>query len=320
MDNPADRIVPLDQLEDFRIAEGDPDVRGWDVLSSDGRRIGEVDDLLVDIDAMKVRYLDVEMDPELIDGDRTRHILIPIGYARLDRSQDQVRVDALDSTRLSMIPDYDNQPLTGEYESRLHSHFRGAGGGREGPEIIEEDVSTASRFYGRGTEESRSKEREKERGVGEERHLTLSEEELDVGRREHRSGEVTVGKKVETEHVHERVPLRHEEVTIEHRPAEGMRGSARIGEEEEIRVPISEEELTVDKRVVPKEEIVVRKQERIDTQDVDADLRRERVDIRREGEFEMRERNLGETGERNLGETRERDLGEKRDRNLDRDS
>ena len=55
-------MVPLDQLDDFRVASGDPDVRGWEVVGSDGGKIGEVDELLVDTRAMKVRYLDVDLD------------------------------------------------------------------------------------------------------------------------------------------------------------------------------------------------------------------------------------------------------------------
>ena len=55
-DNEMDRLVPLDQMDDFKVADGDPDVRGWDVVASDGQKVGHVEDLLVDPGAMKVRY------------------------------------------------------------------------------------------------------------------------------------------------------------------------------------------------------------------------------------------------------------------------
>ncbi|HEU0052581.1 MAG TPA: PRC-barrel domain-containing protein, partial [Longimicrobium sp.] len=80
-----DRVVPLNRLDDFKVADGDPDVRGWDVVAADGRKIGEVDELLIDTGAMKVRYLDVEVDRGMIAGGDDRHVLIPIGYARLER-------------------------------------------------------------------------------------------------------------------------------------------------------------------------------------------------------------------------------------------
>lgn len=57
-------LAPLRSLHNHRVAEGDPDVRGWDVYGADGRRIGRVDDLLVDTETMKTRYLSVTLDLE----------------------------------------------------------------------------------------------------------------------------------------------------------------------------------------------------------------------------------------------------------------
>src|SRR3712207_8809180 len=95
-----DQVVPLKQLDDFKVAEGEPDVRGWEVMSSDGRKIGEVDELLIDTNAMKVRYLDVEVDRGMIAEGGDRHVLVPIGYARLERDRDCVVVDNLSATDL----------------------------------------------------------------------------------------------------------------------------------------------------------------------------------------------------------------------------
>src|SRR5690606_21310742 len=116
MANEMDRVVPLDELSDYRVADGDPDVRGWEVLASDGRRIGEVDNLLIDTAAMKVRYLDVDLDDEVVgDADEDRHILIPIGYAQLREDDDQILVSSLNSTDIGGLPAYTHAPLTREY-------------------------------------------------------------------------------------------------------------------------------------------------------------------------------------------------------------
>ena len=276
MDRTADRIVPLDQLDDFKVADGDPDVRGWDVLTSDGRRVGEVDNLLVDRTAMKVRYLDVDLDGDLIEGDRDRHILVPIGYARLDEDDDRIFVDGLTSATLNQIPAYNAGSLTREYETGLHSYFDNdfAATGTETDFYAHESYDENQFFSPRRTE-------------GEER-VTLSEEQLAIGKHERSAGAVEIDKDVETRHVTEHVPTRHEEVIVERRPASGMSAEARIGEDE-IRVPVTEEELVVEKRTVPKEEIVVRKQEVIEDEVVEADLRREHVDIHREGDVDVRE-------------------------------
>jgi PRC-barrel domain len=59
------RIAALRNLRGYKVAEGDPDVRGWEVAGGDNLRIGTVNDLLVDTVAGKVRYLDIELDPGL---------------------------------------------------------------------------------------------------------------------------------------------------------------------------------------------------------------------------------------------------------------
>jgi len=81
-----------------------------------------------------------------------------------------------------------------------------------------------------------------------------------------------------------------EEVTIERRPATGM-GTAPTIEEGEIRVPLSHEEVIVEKRVVPKEELVIKKHEVQGEQVVEEEVRRERVEVNRTGDVNLREDN-----------------------------
>jgi uncharacterized protein (TIGR02271 family) len=250
---PMDRVVPLNSLSGYKVAEGEPDIRGWDVLASDGRRLGRVDDLLVDTHANKVRYMDV-------DGDEGRHVTIPIGYARIERDQRQVLVDGVGEEQYSALPAYDRGPITRDYEERVGQAWN-------------LNAAADTDFY--ETDAFRSKD---------EMRLTLNEEQLSVGKREVGAGEVGVHKYVETEHVHEEVPLRHEEVDIERRPVtDGYSAAgATIGENEEIRIPLHAEEAVVEKRVVPTEELVVRTREVVETESVDANVRRERAEVDRE--------------------------------------
>ncbi len=150
--NDMDRVVPLGQLDDFKVAEGDPDVRGWEVLASDGRKIGEVDELLVDTTAMKVRYLDVDVDGGMVAGGTDRHVLIPIGYARLDQESDRVMVDALASADLGGIPSYDQGPLTRDFETSVRRSFsagRGTSAGGMGRGMM--DTAGLDNTPGMGT-------------------------------------------------------------------------------------------------------------------------------------------------------------------------
>jgi uncharacterized protein (TIGR02271 family) len=141
--------------------------------------------------------------------------------------------------------------------------------------------------------DARIRERMRADGISEDEatRLVVSEEELSIGKREVRAGEVAVNKRVETEHVREGVALHHEEVEVERRPITGATGhqSAHIGDEGEIHVLLHAEEAVVEKRVVPKEEIVIRKNVVTENQVVEEDLRRERAEVHAEGNVRQAE-------------------------------
>ncbi len=253
---PMDRVVPLNQLPGYKVADGEPDIRGWDVVASDGQRVGKVEELLVDTQANKVRYVDVD-----VDGDN-RHITVPIGYARLEESRHQVLVDGLGTDQLRAMPTYERGGLTRDYEEQV------------GRACNVTSAAATPDFY----------ENQAFRG-DKEMHLTLNEEQLAVGKREVSGGEVNVHKHVETQHVHENVQVRHEEVEVERRPIRDplAAGAGQITEtEDEIRIPLHAEEVVVEKRVVPTEELVVRKREVVENEGVDATLRRETAEVDRE--------------------------------------
>ena len=79
------RIAPLSALNDFEVAEGYPDIRGWSVTSADGQEVGKVHDLLIDVDHMRTRYLDVRLTKQLASSPGDRDVLVPIG-TRTSRS------------------------------------------------------------------------------------------------------------------------------------------------------------------------------------------------------------------------------------------
>lgn len=118
-----ERIVPMDETDDFEVADGDPDVRGWQVIASDGVRVGEVDELLIDVEELRVRYLDVLLD----SGDHAReesHVLVPVGHARLHERDDQILVDRLDSSGMLALPRYAQEPLTHDFEQKATAPFQ----------------------------------------------------------------------------------------------------------------------------------------------------------------------------------------------------
>jgi uncharacterized protein (TIGR02271 family) len=160
-------------------------------------------------------------------------------------------------------PDYKGRSFD-EVEPQLQSAYGSAGQSGWG------DVRAhAQRAYERGRE------------VGEQR-LTLAEEELRIGKRRVQAGEVALHKTVDVERVQQTIALMHEEVTIERRAVTDPNASFEVQiTDDEIRIPIISEEVVIEKRVVGKEEVVVRTRQVTENQTVEADLRRERLEIDR---------------------------------------
>ena len=250
-------LARLDDLDDFEVADHEPDPRGWDVVDAAGDRIGKVDHLIGDTGAMQVRYMDVELDADL-DSDR-EHILLPVGHVQLDTDDDRVVARGLDRGRVASFPRYSGDRIDRAYESDL---TRQLGEAYTGERHFEHPRYRGSAM---DTEEAR---------------VERAEEELAVGTREREAGEVDVRKRVETERVREPVKVKHEEVEVERRPASGRGRPEQMGDEE-VRIPVREEEVVVAKEPRVKEEVVVRKREVEDTEMVEADVRRERVEVDR---------------------------------------
>jgi len=115
------RIAPLSALDDFEVAEGYPDIRGWCVASADGQEVGKVHDLLIDVDHMRTRYLDVRLTKELASSPGDRDVLVPIGTAELVEGKDVVRVP-LTAERFGLLPVYEHR-LSRTHELEVRRHF-----------------------------------------------------------------------------------------------------------------------------------------------------------------------------------------------------
>jgi photosynthetic reaction center H subunit len=113
------RLFRLDEVRKVRIAGGDPDVRGWDVVTSDHRKVGRVHELVVDMEAMRVRYVDVSVDARVLGTRDSSHVLLPIDNAELDYDDRRVYFADVPADRLLEIPSYDHRPITRSYEELL---------------------------------------------------------------------------------------------------------------------------------------------------------------------------------------------------------
>lgn len=141
-------LARLHDLSGYKVAEGDPDIRSWHVKTADGRTVGKVHDLIIDTRAMKVRYMDVELDRKELGIDSDKHVLVPIGGARLDDDHDDVRLSTIGAAELLGAPSYDHGALTSDFEDRTRSAFGGGTFAGRRDAFYEDDLYNESTFWG----------------------------------------------------------------------------------------------------------------------------------------------------------------------------
>lgn len=152
----------LYELTDYKVASDYSDVRGWDVIDADSRTIGVVDHLLVNKEAERVVYLDVEIDNSLIeDGHNTfqfpvsegvhqfvnkhgaNHLIIPIGMANLDEKNKRVTTNHINSSTFAQAQRFKKGDIIDfGYELNVLRHFTG-------DHTVEETTSADTQFYDR---------------------------------------------------------------------------------------------------------------------------------------------------------------------------
>jgi photosynthetic reaction center H subunit len=115
-------LYRLSELDDYEVADEDPDVRGWEVYSSDEKVFGKVEDLIVDTNAMKVRYLDIRVKDD-ITGVDDHHMLLPIGLASIDEKKDVIRAGNVETVTILKYPKYEGGKITRDYEDNLRKSY-----------------------------------------------------------------------------------------------------------------------------------------------------------------------------------------------------
>jgi len=132
----------------YEIKKGQPDIRGWDVRDDSSRKFGKVQELIFDIRANKVRYMVVNiMDTKELELEK-RTVLVPIGLAVLDGTDDDVMLSSVTPFQLRALPRYDKSNLGAKAERDI-SHVFGRSTSSTGtantPDVSEEDVDNS--FY-----------------------------------------------------------------------------------------------------------------------------------------------------------------------------
>lgn len=128
----SDETLPLTRLsdlDDYRVSDNDP--RGWDVVTAEGQKVGDVKELLVDTASMRARYLVCDIDEKRLELEPLdRHILLPVSRVQLNPDKKRVLANALFTGDLATYPIYAGLPLTRAQDAAIERAFPTATEGR----------------------------------------------------------------------------------------------------------------------------------------------------------------------------------------------
>ncbi|BAY63936.1 hypothetical protein NIES22_40260 [Calothrix brevissima NIES-22] len=271
--------MPLHKLEDFepnyREVFGGEDVKALELYTEGGVRVGSVADALVD-DNGRFRYLVI--DTSWDSGNKK--ILLPIGLAHIHYAENRVYVDGLSKEQVTRLPEYrENLVVNEDYEKNVRNVYRS-------PDSQLANTQETSNYLAPELYELNAQDQQT---------FKLYEERLIANKNRVKAGEVSVGKRIETETAQVSVPLQKERVVIErvNPTSETVVDSQNVNfqEGEIARIEVYEETPEIRKETFVREEVRVTKV--VDSNIVEAQetIRREELDIDASGNLDVNETN-----------------------------
>jgi uncharacterized protein (TIGR02271 family) len=234
-------------------------MQGRPVYDSQHEKIGGIKELFVDDATQKPEWIGIGAGGFF----GSKQHLVPVQGASIEG--DGIRVP-YSKDQVNSTPDIKGDEVSIEQERELYRSY----GMNYTQQVSPPGLGSGERPLSGGAQTQAP-----QRGRTADQSMTRSEEELRVGKREKSAEKVRLRKYVETEPVTEEVQLRKERVAVERVPASGTT-SADIGEQE-TEVELFEEEPVIEKRTVPKEEVRLSKEPEMHDEQVEEQLRRERI-------------------------------------------
>jgi uncharacterized protein (TIGR02271 family) len=278
--------MALQRIDEFypnyreEIFAGD-DIKGFDVYAGDSdEKVGSIYDALVD-ETGRFRYLVIDTGIWIFG----KKVLLPIGSARFDYGARRVYATGLRSKeQAEQLPAYNElEPLDYDREEQVRGIYRD----RTDTAMTASNLSTPASY------DRSNYNYEMDRPLyetNEQNHQTLKlyEERLIANKNRAKTGEVAVGKRVETEIGRASVPIEKERVVIERvTPVEAGQvvsvGDADFQSGEVARMEVYEETADIHKEAYVREEVNVRKEVVRSTVEGEETLRREELDINTDG-------------------------------------
>jgi uncharacterized protein (TIGR02271 family) len=236
--NLGDNLKPLTELPDYKVEPGDPDPRGWTVVSTDGRSLGRVEDLVIDTSAMKVRHLIVSPTHGASSDSATGTMLLNANEVDIQNDAHQIVARSLPSGYTgasAQVPERDTSARSTEHDRATLTRS-------------EEELSIGKREVSRG--EARVSKHVETEHVSQ--PVTRRREEVVIERRPVEAGaraDATIG---ESGEIH--VPLTEEEVVVEKRPVvkeELVVGKRIVEERDVVETDVRREKFDIDENATP---------------------------------------------------------------------
>jgi len=245
------------------------DCIGQPLVDEQGNKIGEIKDVYLDQQTRRPEWFAVKTG---LFGNR----LSFVPTANAFWSQDDKIAVPYDKGQVKDAPHAEpDGELSDEEERMLYDHY--------GIKYGDQHSSTGLPEGGKQRDQGQT-------GRTSDSAMTRSEEEMVTGTRKQEAGRARLIKYVETEHRTVTIPIQRERAKLVTEPiTDANRDEALSGQdirENAHEETLYEEEPVVEKRTVPKERVRLEKESRTDQEQVEADLRKEK--IRTEGDVEQR--------------------------------
>jgi uncharacterized protein (TIGR02271 family) len=275
---------------------GGDDIKNYDVYSDiDDDKIGSVKNIMVD-EAGRFRYLVVDTGFWIFG----KQVLLPVGRSRIDSGDRRVYAVGLTKEQAQNLPEFsENLDIDRDYEERVTGVYADSTMGTATqlgtasasmPNVAPETTmpSTETDYVERDQDIYQQKPDLFEMSDRNHQSLKLYEERLVANKQRQKTGEVTIGKRVETQTQNVAVPVEKEQVVIERKTPENAGqpvapGEADFHDQQVARMDVYEEKPEIHKEAVLREEVNVKKEVERDTVNASEQIRREELDVDSEG-------------------------------------
>ena len=268
--------MPLLKLEDFypdyRNDSDSKNLKDFSVYAQGDDKIGTVTDILVDDQDGRLRYFVVDTGFWVFG----KKVLLPVGSTQVDYTDERIYVLTMTRSQVENLPNFDGlEKVDYGYEEQVRNVYRPA-------------TTTAATKPAYDQNTYRYEHDRDLYDLNEQNHqaLKLYEERLIASKIRQKTGEVSIGKHVETETAHVEVPVEKERVVIERMSLTSGTTAApgtAFQEGEAARMEIYEETPNIRKEAFVREEVRVRKEVDQDVAMAEDTIRREELDVNTQG-------------------------------------